>query len=277
VHNQLELNDADTGSTETGPKAQSDGLTADGRERYRLTGRIPSNPKETIEVRVNTNDPAGFLARSFKAVLGEIGVSIRGGILPVGTVPANARKLTEYRSPPLKDILYGLNRYSNNFMAEMLLRTLGAEEKGVPGSADKGVAVVGATLSALGIAASDLELVGGSGLNRQCRMTVRALARVLVAAHQDVEIGPEFTASLATGGEEGTLRRRGKRLTSPSLVRGKTGSLSDVVGFAGYVANPGGEVYAVVILLNEVHQPNQARAAIDRFLSHLAETVGLGG
>ena len=277
LDNQLAVDDADTETKETGLRAHGEGLTADGRERYRLTGRIPSNPTETIEVRVNTNDPAGFLARSFKAMLGELGVSVRGGVLPVGTVPANARKLMEYRSPPLKDILYGLNRYSNNFMAEMLLRALGAEEKGVPGSADKGMAVVGAALSALGIAASDLELAGGSGLSRQCRLTARSLAAVLAAAHQDPEIGPEFLASLATGGEEGTLRRRGKRLTSPGLVRGKTGSLSDVVGFAGYVANPGGEVYAVAILLNEVHQPNQAKTAIDRFLSHLTETVGSGG
>ncbi len=277
VDNQVTVSAADDETKETGLKAYADGLSADGRERYRLTGQVSSSSREIVEVRVNANDPASFLARSLKTVLGEIGVSVRGGALRAGTVPANARKLAEYLSPPLKDILYGLNRYSNNFMAEMLLRALGAEEQGIPGSADKGVAVVGATLSALGIAASDLELAGGSGLSRRCRLTARALASVLVAAHQDAEIGPEFTASLATGGEEGTLRRRGKRLANPSRVRGKTGSLSDVVGFAGYVANPGGEVYAVVILLNEVHQPDQAKAAIDRLLSQLAETSGSGG
>ncbi|HBD06702.1 MAG TPA: D-alanyl-D-alanine carboxypeptidase/D-alanyl-D-alanine-endopeptidase, partial [Syntrophobacteraceae bacterium] len=246
LDNQVKAGVADAETQERRIEAHPEGLSADGRERIRLSGQISASSGEVVEVRVNANDPVSFLARSLKTILGEMGVSVRGGVQRVGTVPANAHKLAEYQSPPLKDILYGLNRYSNNFMAEMLLRALGAEEKGIPGSAEKGVAVVGETLAALGIAGSDLELAGGSGLSRQCRLTVRALTSVLVAAYHDPEIGPEFVASLATGGEEGTLRRRGKRLANPSRIRGKTGSLSDVVGFAGYVANVDGRIHALV-------------------------------
>lgn len=268
VDNQVGRGDAQAG--ETGIQVHSAGVTADGRERYRLTGSLAAKSAEAIEVRVNVNDPVSFFARSLKCLLGEIGVEVRGGILPAGSVPSGARKLTEYTSPPLKDILYGLNRYSNNFMAELLLRVLGAEIKGLPGSAEKGLEVLGETLAALGVPGTELELDGGSGLSRRCRVSAQALCSVLVAAYHDPEIGPEFMASLATGGEEGTLRRRGKRLTNPASIRGKTGSLSDVLGFAGYVGAAGGGTHAVVIMLNEVHKPAEAKAAIDRFLSWFA-------
>jgi D-alanyl-D-alanine carboxypeptidase/D-alanyl-D-alanine-endopeptidase (penicillin-binding protein 4) len=255
-----------------GLSVHSDGLTSDGRERYAVAGRLAASSDEDLEYRVNINDPVGFFGRSLRTLLSEVGIEVRGRGIDAATVPGDARKIAEYVSPPLKDLLHGLNRYSNNFMAEMLLRVLGADVKGPPGSAEKGMMVLGETLASIGIPAAELELDGGSGLSRRCRITANALGAVLVAAFQDPAIAPEFLASLASGGEEGTLRRRAERLATPALIRGKTGSLSDVVGFAGYVSNPSSGAHAVVILLNEVQRPAEAKAAIDRFLSALAES-----
>jgi D-alanyl-D-alanine carboxypeptidase/D-alanyl-D-alanine-endopeptidase (penicillin-binding protein 4) len=278
-HGDYALVDNQTGAAgakpaDPGIAVRSAGVTSDGRERYGVTGHLTTQADEDLEIRVNANDPVNLFGRSFKTMLSEMGVEVRGSAVASGAVPGDARKITEYTSPPLKDVLHGLNRFSNNFMAEMLLRVLGAEVKGPPGSAEKGSAVIGETLATLGVPAAELELEGGSGLSRRCRVTVHALCSVLVAAYQDPAIAPEFLASLATGGEEGTLRRRGERLSQPSLIRGKTGSLRDVVGFAGYVSNPAAGPLAVVVLLNDVHQPGEAKATIDRFLSELAETPG---
>jgi len=65
------------------------------------------------------------------------------------------------------------------------------------------------------------------------------------AAYQDFSIAPEFLSSLASIGQEGTLRRRLPRLPDQVMIRGKTGSLRDVVGFAGYVSGPATGVHAV--------------------------------
>jgi serine-type D-Ala-D-Ala carboxypeptidase/endopeptidase (penicillin-binding protein 4) len=258
-------------SHDAGLSVHTTGVTADGHEHYAVTGRPAVNSGEDFEIRVNANDPVAFFGRSFRALLSEMGIEVRGRGIDTATVPGDARKITEYVSPPLKDLLHGLNRYSNNFMAEMLLRVLGAEVKGLPGSSEKGSAVVGEVLASIGVPAAELELDGGSGLSRRCRVTAHALGTLLVAAFHDPTLAPEFLTSLASGGEEGTLRRRGERLASPSLIRGKTGSLNDVVGFAGYVSNPSSGTYAVVIMLNEVHRPAEAKAAVDRFLSDLTE------
>jgi len=104
---------------------ESQQVTADGRERFVITGQLPAEPEDGIEIHRNVADPAAFFARSFKAMLRQAGIEVRGTGIGAGKMPAEARKLAEYESLPLGDMLYGLNRYSNNFMAEMLLRDLG--------------------------------------------------------------------------------------------------------------------------------------------------------
>jgi D-alanyl-D-alanine carboxypeptidase/D-alanyl-D-alanine-endopeptidase (penicillin-binding protein 4) len=269
----LLVNQASTGgarNAEGGVTLQSAGPTTDGREKYLVTGNLPTQSTGGSESRLNVSDPVAFFARSLKTILGQVGVEVRGNSPGSGTTPSGAQKLAQYDSPPLGDMLHGLNRYSNNFMAEMLLRSLGAEVRGAPGTEEKGLSVVRATLAEVGIAARELELESGSGLSRRCKLSPHALCTVLAAAYRDFTLAPEFIASLATSGEEGTLRRRLHGLQGQSSIRGKTGSLRDVVGFAGYVSGPAPGPYAVVILLNDVRQLREAKTAIDGFLARLA-------
>jgi serine-type D-Ala-D-Ala carboxypeptidase/endopeptidase (penicillin-binding protein 4) len=255
---------------------QSAGLSADGREKFRIAGNLGKDSGEASETRQNISDPVAFFARTLATVLGQIGVEVRGNAPRAANVPAGAKKLAEYASPPLGDMLHGLNRYSNNFMAEMLLRALGAEVRGAPGTQEKGLSVVRETLAGIGIASREMELESGSGLSRRCKVSPHALCAVLAAAYRDFTIAPEYISSLAARGEEGTLRRRLPRLQEHSCIRGKTGSLRDVVGFAGYVSGPAAGPYAVVILLNEVRKPWEAKTAIDGFLARLAGSAERG-
>ena len=152
----------------------------------------------------------------------------------------------------------------------MLVRDLGAAIIGAPGTEAKGLAVVRQTLLEMGVPGPEVELDSGSGLSRTSRISPHALCKVLTAAYQDFSIAPEFLSSLASIGQEGTLRRRLPRLPEQVIIRGKTGSLRDVVGFAGYASGPATGVHAVVILLNAVQRPDQAKKAIDSLLSQLA-------
>lgn len=253
---------------------QATGQTVDGREKYQISGHLPVNLAQDHELRQSVGNPAGFVARTIKTLLGQVGVEVRGASIGAGAVPADAKQLVEYESPPLADMLYGLNRYSNNFMAEMLLRTLGAVVAGAPGSEAKGTAVLRSTLREMGLAADEVALEGGSGLNRTSRISAHALCGVLGAAYRDFSLAPELMASLAAGGQEGTLHKRLQDAPDKMLVRGKTGSLRDVVGFAGYVGTPGNRVYAVTILLNKVYKPGDARKAIDAFLISVPDLAG---
>jgi serine-type D-Ala-D-Ala carboxypeptidase/endopeptidase (penicillin-binding protein 4) len=174
----------------------------------------------------------------------------------------------DYESAPLSEICCGLNRYSNNFMAEMLLRSLGGFVFGPPGTESKGLNVVQKALLELGLPAPEVSLKTGSGLSRECRVSPNIFCRVLAAAFADPAMRTAFAASLAVAGQEGTLRNRMKG--SSLTVRGKTGTLRDVAGFSGYVEVPTGETYGVTVLLNDVKNLHDAKSAIDAFLEEVS-------
>jgi len=241
-----------------------------GRMRLHISGRLPVSPAAVVERRHSVTSPSVFVAEVVTSVLESTGIRVESGstVSPSSAaLPKEARLLAEVLSPPLAETIHGLNRHSNNFMAEMLLRSMGAAVMGPPGTEAKGIATVNQVLQALGASTADCLLKTGSGLSRQCRMTARALGRILVSAYGEATLGPAFMASLAVNGEEGTMRRRLTR--SPVTLRGKTGTLNDVVGFAGYVSAPNRPTYGVVLILNGVHDPPRAKRAVDVFLEKL--------
>ncbi len=246
---------------------QALGMNPQGRERFRVSGGISIRNTWGSTYRFSVADPAAFFARSFAAFLQDAGIELTGDKRGMGDLPVNARRLAVYESPPLKELVYGLNRHSNNFMAETLLRSVGARTLGNPGTAAKGLSVVHRTLHDLGISEREVALHNGSGLSRKSLASPRAFCRLLQIAHQDPILGPVLLDSLAVSGQEGTLRKR--MCTSPFVIQGKTGTLNNVMGFAGYVSIPGGESYAVAIILNEVRDFWNARRALDAFLETL--------
>ena len=80
-----------------------------------------------------------------------------------GTVPSGAVVIATHLSPPLMDILKLMNKPSDNTIAELIFKTLGAEVKGEPGTWQKGRQVIGEFLEEMG---SAFRVVDGSGLSR---------------------------------------------------------------------------------------------------------------
>lgn len=246
---------------------ESLGLARDSREIFQISGRIPLGTAREYEYRFNIADPAVFVAHAFRALLREVGIGISGNAAGPGTPPPEAKPIATWESLPLGDMLYGLNRYSNNFMAEMVLRSMGGVVAGPPGSKAKGLKAVRESLGALGIPADEAILDSGSGLSRNCRVSPQAFCKVLLSSYLDFTIAPEFLASLATNNQDGTLKRR---ILQPGVtVRGKTGTLNDVAAFAGYIAAPETDTLAVTVILNDVQNISEAREAMDAFLLEL--------
>ena len=121
------------------------------RLRIRL-GRRRSKGKDVVQVsgwfpagnrmkryRVPVTDPTAFTAGAVAAELERQGIAFKGGIRRAAT-PPEARLLARNLSPPLSEVVRGLNKFSNNFVAEQVLKTMGAETHGAPGTAEKGLA-----------------------------------------------------------------------------------------------------------------------------------------
>jgi len=181
---------------------------------------------------------------------------VAGGTLAgtARTVPGAAQGrpvLAEWVSPRnLADVVRDANKFSNNVMTRQLLLQVGAHRGGPPGTTQKGAQVIAEWLAGRGVALPDLILENGSGLSRSERISAGSLARLLVHAAADTNLGPVFVDSLPLAGVDGTMKRRlqGEPITGQAWI--KTGSANEVRSMAGYVQAASGRRWAVVMLVN---------------------------
>ena len=211
------------------------------------------------------NGSAGAAARSFKEALARRGVTVAGRIT-TGRAPANGLPLAQDLSEPLVAIVRRMNRESDNFVSEMLLKELGASVDGI-GSSAAGARVVREELRVAGVPVAGVRIVDGSGLSRLDRLTARALVAILRAGADDPAIRDAFVASLAVAGVSGTLERRLDRRPTRGRVIAKTGTTSASSALAGFVRGR----YVFAIIQNGSPVPYwSARQAQDRFVTILA-------
>lgn len=213
-----------------------------------LRGGISTDSNEVRFYR-NIVNPALYAGHMLKTFMTQRGFKISGHVVE-GTVPEGAKQILEFESQPLWQIIWGMNKFSNNFVADQIMKRLGAEVWGVPGTMEKGIAAVENVLEDVGIPKGRYKIVDGSGLTRETRVTARQVGRVLQVGYQDFGTSPEFIASLGIAGEDGTMKRRALAINE-SVIRAKTGSLDGVSSLAGYVTSADNEMLVFVILLND--------------------------
>lgn len=228
--------------------------------RIHVSGRIPylSPPWEQF---IPIEDPAGVAIAAVKRSMQQAGIVVKG-TARTGSAPPSARPLYTLVSKPLSEIVTDMNKNSNNFIAEMLLRTLGAEVHGAPGSREKGALAVASFLQTCGVDPRKLVLTDGSGLSRSNRLSATALVRVLVRMWGDPRLGSTFFASLPVSGVDGTLRAR-MRGIARGQVHAKTGSIDGVRTLAGYVEDTREGPVAFALLVNGASEVRAVQAIDD--------------
>ena len=222
---------------------------------------------------LGVEDPPRVAASVLKAVIEQSGVKVQGKVA-LGLTPPDAELIYAYPSKPLAEIVADANKNSINFIAECLQRTLGAAAYGTPGSREKGARAVRQLVADSGGPIEGLELVDGSGLSTENRVTVKALVSVLAGMLSDERAGPAFLASLPIAGEDGTLRHR--LLDARGRVRAKTGSINSARGLAGYVLDLDDRpAYAFAVLVNGYRcGETGVLAAMDDIARVLVEAAG---
>jgi D-alanyl-D-alanine carboxypeptidase/D-alanyl-D-alanine-endopeptidase (penicillin-binding protein 4) len=214
------------------------------------------------------DQPALAAATRFTRVLEKHGVEVAGRS-KVGTAASTAVALASVSSPRLAQLVDYMDTESDNFLAEMLLKLLGARV-GADGTTAAGAQVVRSMLAERGVPLAGVRIVDGSGLSRLDRLTARALAALLLSAWNDRALKAPFVRSLAVAGVNGTLEDRMTRGPARGVVRAKTGTTDRSSALAGYA----GSGYAFAILMNGNPVPYwSARAAQDRFAQRLARAL----
>lgn len=224
--------------------------------------RIGDNEKAIYK---NVAEPDLWAAKNLIYFLKQRGISVEGQI-ENGKVPADAELVASFESKNLGYILADMNKFSNNYVAEMLVKNLAAQEQKSGASLKRGVDIVRDELAKIGLSRSDVVFLNPSGLTRDNLFSAAALNTALAEMKKDFSVYPVFLNGLPIAGVDGTLKKRMKNTKGEGWVRAKTGYLDGVVSLAGYAGKRDGTVLTFTFLYNGPRDESIVREAFDQLL-----------
>ncbi|NJO86228.1 MAG: D-alanyl-D-alanine carboxypeptidase [Synechococcaceae cyanobacterium RM1_1_27] len=163
-------------------------------------------------------------------------------------------------SLPLADLLKLMNRYSNNLMADMVALAVGGHQQ-----------VAARSSQLIGIPRSEIQLINGSGLGMENRMSPRAVVGLFLqiqklAGSAGLSVGDLFEV---VGMDEGVLEQR----LLPAPLVAKSGTLNQVSSLAGVIpTRDRGLIWFAI--MNQSPELVYAREQQGRLLSDLQQEWG---
>lgn len=152
-------------------------------------------------------------------------------------------------SEPLVKMIDRINKESDNFMTEMLVKKLGSEVYNVQGTTELGLQVIREFMSEAGFDTTAVSLRDGSGMAPATLLKAGELNQYLVTIQHN-DYFPYLFDSLAVAGVSGTLGHRFRGSNINENFYGKTGFVSGVRALSGYLDTETGNRLAVTIITN---------------------------
>ncbi|WP_207535525.1 D-alanyl-D-alanine carboxypeptidase/D-alanyl-D-alanine endopeptidase [Desertivirga arenae] len=181
------INEVTTGSAGSGDNVYA--YSAPYTHIVYLRGTYGLDLEKTIKI--SCPDPALSLAIEFKNKLSSAG--ILGGAATTWrklnaesiTYQPIEKILSSHSSPSLTEVVYWLNQKSLNLYAENILKTI-AVKQGKPGTFDTGTEEIKKFWrDKIMLDPNSLEVLDGSGLSPENKVTTEALARILLSAKKE--------------------------------------------------------------------------------------------
>ncbi len=207
----------------------------------------------------SVTEPGAFFADALRTHLETHGVHVQGKTVkaekPLGkSLVPPAEKIVAVHQSKMSDIMWRINKSSQNLFAEAMCKLLGRatlekQKLDVPGSWTNGATAVRAFLHKNDINTNGYVIVDGSGLSRDNRVTAHLVSDVFKTMYHHPYY-EDFRKSLSAAGEDGTLRARMKDIKGHFF--GKTGYIGGVRSLSGYVKTKSGRWLAVSMIFNGI-------------------------
>ena len=248
--------------------------TADNKPlRLKITGEFPTSCQWNSQLELLDRDLNVQLA--VQTYWQQLGGTI-GEKIVFTQASADSQLVVQHMGRPLPEIVYRVNKFSDNALARLLYANLStiqasnahADQKSLPtqASADQQIAH---WLKQHQISNVGLIVDNGSGLSRSARMSAQQLASVLREAWLSRH-SAEFVASLPLAGVDGTLKHRFTQGPALQRARLKTGTLRDVTALAGYVWDRHNQPWIFVGFVNSPRASSLGKPLLDRWVEQLA-------
>ena len=262
IHNQLKLTRGPCGDWRN---ALTIDIVADGEAKNHFTVILKGHFSAQCgkqSYMLSLQDSVSYLRDLFNHLWMQQGGSFHGSVI-AGQAKPGLSPLKTHQSPPLAEIVRGINKFSNNIAARQLYLALGAGKSGFdsPATLAKSEAALKRWLTGKQFDFPELVVENGSGLSRKERISARHMGQLLLAAF-DSPVMSEFMSSLPIAAVDGTLRNRLADTPIQGFAHMKTGALSDVRALAGYLLNKLGRRTVIVFFVNH-NQADKSRDAMD--------------
>lgn len=196
---------------------------------------------------ISITDPPMHAANLLREKLIAQGIET-GSSCTKGETPANAVTLCESKIS-LRELIALINKHSDNFLAECLFKTIGAESSKKQGNSFYSTQTITNFLEENGIYLKGSSVVDGSGLSRFDQVTPISIAGILEKMYFDVANFEDYYNSLSVAGIDGTLRNRFIGTSAENNLHGKTGTLDGISSLSGYLKTANGDDIIISIIM----------------------------
>ncbi len=229
---------------------------------------INASPEKTW---VNVHNPALYLATVFKEILEKKGTIVQGCarvIDETDSFNSDLEKITATVST-MKQTILVMNKNSQNFYAEQILKTLGLQIKG-RGSSNAGIEVLHAFMKKLGFAPDEYQIEDGSGLSKGNKLSPRIITTLLTHMNEHPYRDVLYD-SLPVSGIDGGLRHRMISSRYKNKIHAKTGYIAKTSALSGYIDTLNGDTLAFSILMNNFKDLGAIRKIQDNICQILVD------
>ncbi len=246
----------------------SDTNTILGRGKY-------SSHLRPFESTYSVRYPAQYFGTVFDEMLAKHGTILHGEVLTEKETskPERERDTLFTLEHSIDSVITYINKESDNLGAECLLRIVPSEIYGEIGSAENGVKLEEDYLAKCGIDSTEYYIVDGSGLSHYDLITPDAIVKLL-RHNLDEPFKDVFLHSLPVAGKDGTLDKRMCGEFTKGKVLAKTGSISGVSTFSGYVLLPKDTLVFSMMMQNFITTGDSMRALQDSLCNVLVSYSG---
>ena len=216
------------------------------------TGTLPVNQKDFI-VKGSIPDPEFQLTQEFYKLLIENNISVNEGPKAARQTEIKTPELSklklilEYKGSKLIDIINETNHHSINLFAEHMLTMIAFEKTGL-GSIENGISTL-ENYWETKINVNGMHINDGSGLSRTNAISAQNYVALLEYMSKSKNSN-EFKKSLPIAGVSGTLRSVCNGQSAENRMYAKSGTMSRIKSYAGYIDGKSGKKYAFAIIAN---------------------------
>jgi D-alanyl-D-alanine carboxypeptidase/D-alanyl-D-alanine-endopeptidase (penicillin-binding protein 4) len=245
-------------------------LTTMGHNGYILTGCISKNSKP-IDLSIALSDPERYAKQLIIQDLKINQISFKGQIIE-RMAPQGAQIIATHFSKPLSDLIRTMLKNSDNQIAGVLFKTIGAHYYRHPTNWGESVDALKTILTqSTPINLTNAVIIDGSGISRYNLISPDQISSLLTMVFHEKSIAKPYIESLPIAGKDGTLQDRMKNLQNK--VYAKTGSMTGVESLSGFIQTKHHSVLSFVIMMNNFSMPRkQATDLEDKIVEQLANT-----